>query len=165
MNLLGEAEIIELTKITESITKEMIDLMENPSACRVTELNRTKRFVERLKIIRKIFETLAPLSVMTHLNLISPYLREMKRAEKLCDMIWATDAWEEEERQRVQRIKASRITIGNLRTLETISTPVVQRRRYCDEYDDGKQRLIQMSQRISQTKLKIVPPDRDTSKQ
>lgn len=165
MNLLGEAEIIELSKITESITKEMVDLMENPSACRVTELDRTKRFVERLKIIRKIFETLAPLSVMTHLNLIAPYLREMKRAEKLCDMIWATDAWEEEEKQRIQRIKASRITIGNLRSLETSCVPVVQRRRYSDEYDDGKQRLVQMSQRISQTKLKVIPPQQDASKQ
>lgn len=165
MNLLGEAEINELTKITEGTTKEMIELMENPSACRVTELNRTKRFVERLKIVRKIFETLAPLSVMTNLDLISPYLREMKRAEKLCDMIWATDAWEAEENQRIQRIKASRITIGNLRKLETTSTPVVQRRLYGDELDDGKQRLAQMSQRISQTKLKVLPPDQNASKQ
>ena len=165
MNLLGEAEIDELIKITEGTTNEMIELMENPSSCRVTELLRTKRFSDRLKILRKIFETLAPLSVLTRLDLIAPYLREMKRAEKLCDMIWATDAWEAEENQRVQRIKASRITIGNLRTLETTNIPVVQRRRYGDELDDSKQRLAQMSQRISQTKLKVLPPDQDASKQ
>ncbi|MBK7746611.1 MAG: hypothetical protein IPP57_22345 [Candidatus Obscuribacter sp.] len=165
MNLLGEAEIDELTNITESTTREMIELMDKPSACRAAELSRTKRFAERLKIVRKIFETLAPLSVLTRLDLIAPYLREMKRAEKLCEMLWATDAWEEEEQQRLQRIKASRITIGNLRILETTSTPVVQRRRYGEELDDGKQRLAQMTQRISQTKLKVLPPDQDASKQ
>lgn len=165
MNLLGEAEIDELTRITESTTREMVELMNKPSSCRAAELSRKKTFAARLGLVKNLFETLAPLSVRTHLDLITPYLREMKRAEKLCYMIWATDAWEEEEQQRQQRIQASRITIGNLRTLERTSTPVVQRRRYGDELDDGKQRLVQMSQRISQTKLKVIPPTSDASKQ